>query len=111
MPVLTEYHASGDMDKTRQLIARAAGTLGVIVSVVTILGVLGSGVVTAMFGFGWFLDWLNGGPSAEKFELASLMLKITFPYLWFITFVALSGAILNTLGKFAVSSLLRCFSM
>lgn len=49
------------------------------------------------------------GPAAEKFELASLLLKITFPYLWFITFVALSGAILNTLGKFAVSSFTPVF--
>ncbi|MFV8436209.1 murein biosynthesis integral membrane protein MurJ [Vibrio owensii] len=109
VPVLTESHAQGDMDKTRKLIARAAGTLGVIVSIVTILGVLGSGVVTALFGFGWFLDWMHGGPAAEKFELASVMLKITFPYLWFITFVALSGAILNTLGKFAVSSFTPVF--
>ncbi len=109
VPVLTENHAQGDMDKTRELIARVAGTLGVIVSIVTVLGVLGSGVVTALFGFGWFLDWMHGGPAAEKFELASLMLKITFPYLWFITFVALSGAILNTLGKFAVSSFTPVF--
>lgn len=109
VPVLTENHAQGDMDKTRELIARAAGTLGIIVSIVTVLGVLGSGVVTALFGFGWFLDWMHGGPAAEKFELASLMLKITFPYLWFITFVALSGAILNTLGKFAVSSFTPVF--
>ncbi|HCH1031532.1 TPA: murein biosynthesis integral membrane protein MurJ [Vibrio parahaemolyticus] len=109
VPVLTENHAQGDMDKTRELIARAAGTLGVIVSIVTVLGVLGSGVVTALFGFGWFLDWMHGGPAAEKFELASLMLKITFPYLWFVTFVALSGAILNTLGKFAVSSFTPVF--
>ncbi|EJG1884768.1 murein biosynthesis integral membrane protein MurJ [Vibrio parahaemolyticus] len=109
VPILTENHAQGDMDKTRELIARAAGTLGVIVSIVTVLGVLGSGVVTALFGFGWFLDWMHGGPAAEKFELASLMLKITFPYLWFITFVALSGAILNTLGKFAVSSFTPVF--
>lgn len=109
VPVLTEYHASGDMDKTRQLIAKASGTLGAIVTLVTIVGVLGSGVVTALFGFGWFLDWLHGGPAAEKFELASLLLKITFPYLWFITFVALSGAILNTLGKFAISSFTPVF--
>ncbi|MFH4358107.1 murein biosynthesis integral membrane protein MurJ [Vibrio diabolicus] len=109
VPVLTESHAQGDMDKTRELIARAAGTLGVIVSIVTILGVLGSGVVTAVFGFGWFLDWMHGGSAAAKFELASVMLKITFPYLWFITFVALSGAILNTLGKFAVSSFTPVF--
>ncbi|WP_418641977.1 murein biosynthesis integral membrane protein MurJ [Vibrio chaetopteri] len=109
VPVLTEYHASGDKDKTRDLIAKASGTLGVIVTIVTLLGILGSSVVTALFGFGWFLDWLDDGPAAPKFELASLMLKITFPYLWFITFVALSGAILNTLGKFAVSSFTPVF--
>ncbi|MEK6214614.1 MAG: murein biosynthesis integral membrane protein MurJ, partial [Vibrio fluvialis] len=109
VPVLTEYHASGDINKTRELIARAAGTLGVLVTIVTVLGVVFSGVVTALFGAGWFLDWLNDGPAAPKFELASLLLKITFPYLWFITFVALSGAVLNTLGKFAVSSFTPVF--
>ncbi|WP_232583810.1 murein biosynthesis integral membrane protein MurJ [Photobacterium carnosum] len=110
VPVLTEYHAAGDVDQTRLLIARAAGTLGGIVTIVTLLGVLGSGVVTALFGFGWFWDWMhNISPGAEKFELASLLLKITFPYLWFVTFVALSGAILNTLGKFAISSFTPVF--
>jgi len=109
VPVLTESYAQEDKDKTRELIAKAAGTLGGIVTIVTLLGVLGSGAVTALFGAGWFLDWLNDGPAAPKFELASLLLKITFPYLWFITFVALSGAILNTLGKFAVSSFTPVF--
>ncbi|MGX9418402.1 murein biosynthesis integral membrane protein MurJ [Vibrio sp. RC27] len=109
VPVLTEYHAQGDKEKTNDLIAKVSGTLGGIVTIVTLLGVLFSGVVTALFGAGWFIDWLNGGPSAEKFELASLLLKITFPYLWFITFVALSGAILNTLGQFAVSSFTPVF--
>ena len=109
VPVLTEYHASGDINKTRELVARASGTLGVIVTLVTLLGIVFSGVVTAVFGAGWFIDWLHGGPAAAKFELASFLLKITFPYLWFITFVALSGAILNTMGKFAVSSFTPVF--
>lgn len=109
VPVLTEYHAAGDKQKTRDLIAKVSGTLGVLVTVVTLLGIVFSGAVTAVFGAGWFLDWLSGGPAAGKYELASLLLKITFPYLWFISFVALSGAILNTLGKFAVSSFTPVF--
>lgn len=109
VPVLTEYHSSGDMDKTRRLVAKASGTLGVIVTIVTLCGVIGSPILAALFGTGWFVDWLNDGPSAEKFELASFLLKITFPYLWFVTFVALSGAILNTIGKFAVSSFTPVF--
>ncbi len=109
VPVFTQYHAQGDMNKTRDLIAKASGTLGVIVTIVTLLGILCSGLVAAIFGTGWFIDWLHGGPAAAKFELASFLLKITFPYLWFVTFVALSGAILNTLGKFAVSSFTPVF--
>ena len=109
VPVLTEYEKTKSFNDTKKLIAAVSGTLGTIVTVITILGVLGSSVITALFGFGWFLQWFNGGEDAYKFELASYMLKITFPYLWFITFTALSGAILNTLGKFAVAAFTPVF--
>lgn len=104
VPVLAEYQKSGDLSKTREFIGKVSGTLGGLVSIVTLLAMLGSPVVAAIFGMGWFTDWLNDGPDAHKFEQASLLLKITFPYLWFVTFVALSGAILNTIGKFGVMS-------
>lgn len=109
VPVLTEYEKTQPRDKVKELISAVSGTLGTIVTIITILGVLGSGVLAALFGFGWFLEWWNGGPEAYKFELATDMLKITFPYLWFITFTALSGAILNTLGKFAVAAFTPVF--
>ncbi|AKD38768.1 integral membrane protein MviN [Pasteurella multocida subsp. multocida OH4807] len=104
VPVLAEYQKSGDLDKTREFIGKVSGTLGGLVSIVTVLAMIFSPIVAAIFGTGWFLDWLNDGPNAVKFEQASLLLKITFPYLWFVTFVALSGAILNTIGKFGVMS-------
>ena len=104
VPVLAEYQKSGDLSKTREFIGKVSGTLGGLVSIVTLLAMVGSPVVAALFGMGWFTDWLNDGPDAHKFEQASLLLKITFPYLWFVTFVALSGAILNTIGKFGVMS-------
>lgn len=104
VPVLAEYQKSGDLNKTREFIGKVSGTLGGLVSIVTILAMVGSPIVAALFGMGWFTDWLNDGPDAHKFEQASLLLKITFPYLWFITFVALSGAVLNTIGKFGVMS-------
>lgn len=109
VPVFTEYEKTKSEHEVRQLIATVSGTLGTIITVITILGVLGSSVITALFGFGWFLEWYHGGQEAYKFELASNMLKITFPYLWFITFTALSGAILNTLGKFAVAAFTPVF--
>lgn len=104
VPVLAEYQKSGDITKTQEFIGKVSGTLGGLVTLVTALAMIGSPVVAAIFGTGWFIDWVNDGPNAHKFEQASLLLKITFPYLWFITFVALSGAILNTIGKFGVMS-------
>jgi putative peptidoglycan lipid II flippase len=109
VPVLTEYEKTKSRDQVKELISAVSGTLGTIITIITILGVLGSSVITALFGFGWFLEWWHDGAEAYKFELASDMLKITFPYLWFITFTALSGAILNTLGKFAIAAFTPVF--
>lgn len=109
VPVLTEYKQGQSIEAQRLLIARVAGTLGTLVTIVTLIGVIASPVVAAMFGTGWFLDWYHDGPQGHKFVLASDLLRITFPYLWFITFTALAGAILNTIGKFAVAAFTPVF--
>lgn len=109
VPVLSEVKAQHGDDAVRQLLARVSGSLGVIVTLVTLFGVLASPLVAMLFGMGWFVEWLNDGPEAHKFELASLMLKITFPYLWFISLVALSGAVLNTYNRFAVAAFTPVF--
>jgi putative peptidoglycan lipid II flippase len=109
IPVLNEVHNRDELEhsqnqQTRALIAQVSGTLGVIVTLVTLIGMLASPILVIIFGGGWFVDWLQGDTDQGKFELAGLFLKITFPYLWFISFTALAGAVLNTLGRFAASS-------
>ncbi len=115
VPVLSEYQVKDEQQseqddkknnhqQTRLLIAQVSGTLGVIITGVTLFGMLASPVFVMLFGFGWFVDWLNGAPGGEKFTLAGNLLSITFPYLWFISFAALSGAVLNTMGRFAVGA-------
>ena len=109
VPVLAEVKAKHGDDAVRELLAKVTGSLGVVVTLVTLFGVIASPLVAMLFGMGWFVEWLNGGPEAQKFELASLMLKITFPYLWFISLVALSGAVLNTYNRFAVAAFTPVF--
>jgi putative peptidoglycan lipid II flippase len=115
VPVLSEYkikdeeiaRKAGELnqhEQTRLLIAQVSGTLGVIVTWVTLFGMLASPLVVMLFGFGWFIEWFNDAPGGERFDLATNLLKITFPYLWFISFTALAGAVLNTMGKFAVAA-------
>lgn len=109
VPVLTEYQEKHTKEETRELLSKVAGTLGLLVTIVTLFGVIGSPVLSALFGGGWFVAWLNNEPDGAKFELATIILKITFPYLWFITFTALAGSILNTRGRFAVSAFTPVF--
>ncbi|MCE9788941.1 murein biosynthesis integral membrane protein MurJ [Shewanella chilikensis] len=109
VPVLTQYQEKESSEEVRLLLSKVAGTLGLLVTIVTLIGVLASPILTALFGAGWFMAWVNDEPDGAKFELASLMLKITFPYLWFITFTALAGSILNTRGRFAVSAFTPVF--
>jgi putative peptidoglycan lipid II flippase len=109
VPVLADVKEKHGDDEVRQLVAKASGTLGVIVSIVTLFAVIASPVVVMIFGTGWFIEWYQDGEEASKFVLAALLLKITFPYLFFITFVALSGAILNTYNKFAVAAFTPVF--
>ena len=107
VPVLAEYNQK-DQHSTREFIAMVTGTLGFIITIVTILGVLGSTFISMLFGWGWYIDAGKTAEGAEKFELAALVLKITFPYLWFITITAVFSAVLNTKGRFAVPALTPC---
>jgi putative peptidoglycan lipid II flippase len=104
VPVLSEIKEQQGDDKVRLFVAQAAGTLGAILLIVTVFGVIASPVIAALFGTGWFIDWYQGNPDGEKFVLASELLKWTFPYLFFVSLVALSGAVMNVYNRFAVAA-------
>ena len=104
IPVLTEVHAQNDNARLKDFVAKVSGTLGAIVFFTAIVGVIASPVLAAIFGTGWFINHINDEPGGEKFELASTLLKITFPYIFFISLTGFAGAILNTMGKFAVAA-------
>ena len=46
---------------------------------------------------------------ATKFDAAVDALRLTFPYLFFISLVAMSAGILNTCGRFAVAAVTPVF--
>ncbi|MDH3589017.1 MAG: murein biosynthesis integral membrane protein MurJ [Gammaproteobacteria bacterium] len=95
VPVFSEYHSRRTRADVRDLAASVTGTLGVILFVVTIIGVIASPLLILLFSAG-FAD------NAEQYGLAVAMLRLTFPYLFFISLTALAAGVLNTLGRFAV---------
>jgi len=95
VPVLTEYRNNYSAAQTRDLVDRVAGTLGLILLLLSLVGVAASPLLIGIFAAG-FVD------QPEKFELTADMLRITFPYILLISMTAMAGGILNTLKRFAV---------
>ena len=95
VPVMAEYKEKCGREKLKEFLDRTAGSLALVLMLVTILGVIGAPWIIMMFAPGFV--WADG-----QYELAVNMLRITFPYLFFIASTALAGGILNTFNRFAV---------
>ena len=87
--------------KFYRLIDHACGLLALILLLITLIGVLLSPWLIHLFAPG-FKD-------PQQQLLAGDLLKITFPYLLFISLTALAGSILNIRQRFAVPALTPVF--
>ncbi len=95
VPVLAEYQKTRSADDVRIFIARIAGQLSAVLSLVTLIGILISPLIVYLFAPGFSEDGVRA-------ELATQMLRITFPFLMLVSLTAMSGAVLNTYGHFGV---------
>jgi len=99
VPIISEYKEKRSHDAVRDLVSRVAGTLGGVLILVSVVGMLASPVVITVFAPGFLYE------DSVRFDLASQMLRITFPYILFVSLVAFAAGILNTYGRFATPSL------
>lgn len=97
VPVLSEYQKTRNERDLKVFISHITGNLFFVLLALTALCVLLSPIIIMIFAPGFDHD-------GERYMLASFMLKITFPYLLLISMTALSGAVLNTFGRFGVPS-------
>jgi O-antigen/teichoic acid export membrane protein len=95
VPVMARYKEQHDHDEAREYLGAMAGTFGIVLFIVTLLGVIGAPLLVLIVAPGFVSD---GG----DFDLAALMLRFTFPYLFFVSLTAFAGGILNTYGRFGV---------
>ncbi|MBD3649494.1 MAG: murein biosynthesis integral membrane protein MurJ, partial [Pseudomonadales bacterium] len=97
VPVLSEYRTTRSRTEVKALLDRVSGTLGVNLAAITVVGVIGAPVIIAVFAAGFVYN-----DQTEKLQLATDMLRLTFPYLLLISMTAFAGGILNSYGRFAV---------
>lgn len=95
VPVLAEYKNRRGHEETRLLVDHVATLLGLALIVVTILGMLAAPWVVYISAPGFESE-------PDKFAMTVALLRVTFPYIFFISLVSLAGGVLNTYSKFSV---------
>lgn len=98
VPVFTEVKETRPHRDLRELMSRVSGTLGGILLVLTALGMLFTPQIAWLFSDGTATD-------PGKYALLVDLLRLTFPFLLFVSLTALAGGALNSFQKFAMPAL------
>ena len=95
VPILAESKTLAGDAETHSLIDHTAGLLGAALLFVTMLGMAIAPLIIYVTAPGFSSD-------TAKFDITVAMLRVTFPYIFFIGLTAFAGAVLNTWRHFGV---------
>jgi putative peptidoglycan lipid II flippase len=95
VPIFAEYRRHRGDDETRALVSRVGTLLAMSLLLLTLIGVLAAP---------WLVYALATGfdKTPGKVELTAQMIRIVFPYLFFVSLVSLAGGVLNVYRRFAI---------
>ncbi len=95
VPIFGEYRNRRGHEETKLLVDHVTTMLAIILFVVTLIGIIAAPILVYVTAPGFVDD-------PEKFGLTVQLLRITSPYIFFISLVAVAAGILNTYNKFWV---------
>lgn len=95
VPMLSDVHANSSPEAEKRFIDHVFTVLAAAVLFASVLGVLAAPLLVWLIASG-----LRETP--EAFDLAAALTRVMFPYIAFMSLVALAASILNTLKKFAI---------
>jgi putative peptidoglycan lipid II flippase len=98
VPVFTQVKETRNPAELRELTARVAGTLGGVLLVITAAGLIFAPQLALTFAPGALEE-------PEKLGLTTDLLRLTFPFLLFVSLTALAGGVLNSFHRFALPAL------
>ena len=94
VPVLSEYKEKYSLQQVQILVSRTSGALLLVLSMLTVLVILIAPWVVTLFAPGF-------AEQPDKFAITAELLRLTFPYLLFISMTAFASGILQSYGRFA----------
>jgi len=95
VPILAEYVTREGQAQAKRLVDRTATLLALALVAVTALGIAAAPVIIYVSAPGFAAE-------PAKFDVTVAMLRVTFPYILFISLVSLAGGILNTWKRFSI---------
>ncbi|HEX9688363.1 MAG TPA: murein biosynthesis integral membrane protein MurJ [Thermoanaerobaculia bacterium] len=98
IPSYAEKRKTGSAEEARVFAARILSTLTVIVTALTVAGILFAPAIVRLLAKGF-------ASTPGKIPLTIFLTRLMFPYLCFISAAALLQAILNAHGRFAISAM------
>lgn len=98
VPVFTEIKEKRSHDDLKALMARTSGTLGGVLLLIVALGMIFAPQLATGFTFG-------PDPASGEKELIVQLLRLTFPFLLFVSLTALAGGALNSFHRFGMPAL------
>ena len=93
--LLGEYKNKQGEPEAKRLVDHVTSALLIVLLIVTLIGMAGAPLLVYLSAPGFSTE-------PDKFALTVNLTRITFPYIFFMSLVALSGGILNTWGRFAI---------
>ncbi|MFU8798092.1 MAG: murein biosynthesis integral membrane protein MurJ [Gammaproteobacteria bacterium] len=95
VPILSEYKQTRSPEEVRKFTSYIMGAMILFLFCITLVGLFASPWLIKLFAPGF-------AKNSPRFEMATAMLQITFPYLMLISLTAVSSALLNTYGRFSI---------
>ena len=95
VPVFTEVKETRPHAELRELVSRVGGTLAAVLMIVTALGLLFAPQIADVFA----------PHDPLKFGLLTDLIRLTFPFLMFVSLTALAAGVLNSFHRFGLPAL------
>ena len=98
IPVLAQFQETSTREELEEFVQVIAGNFGLVLLVVCALGSVFAPAFITIVTVGSTSAWVADG----RFDLASGLLVVMFPYLGLISFTAFLGSVLNSFDRFFV---------
>ncbi len=95
VPIFAEYRRQRGVEETKALVGRVGTLLAISLLGISVIGVLAAP---------WLVYALASGfaQTPGKVELTGELIRIVFPYIFFVSLVSLAGGVLNVYRRFAI---------